>query len=223
MKKLLPTSLLLVVLVFILGGCCITRPSIESDNGNLKFGPLLSARTSSYWGKDAKDEIFDYKHICSFGFGGFAHYQFCEDYPEFGVLSGLYFNQYGAKQDFSGNGTDYKIKDRLSYLTLPFTFTYNVYDNFRVEAGPELSFLTGAKTITEFNNDKMISSGTEGLSGAQIGFNLGASYMHPETGLGGFIRYNGGLNKIGSSDVNEKFYNGGLSIGVRYTLNSLFK
>ena len=60
------------------------------------------------------------------------------------------------------------------------------------------------------------------VSKVQLGFNLGASYTHDQSGLGGFIRYNGGFTKVPSSDNDVKLYNGGISIGARYRINHLF-
>ena len=204
-------------IVMIINGCCITRPNCNPEGGNFTYGPELSFRTSSYWGEDAKDQ--DVKHVGSMGFGGYVHWVFCEDYPDMGFYSGLYYNQHGAKYEFSSDDTN---KDRLHYLTIPFTFTYRVYDGIKVEVGPDLSFLLAAKQKNTYMGQTETYDFKDDVSKVQLGFNLAASYTHDQSGLGGFIRYNGGFTNVPSSDNDIKLKNGGISFGARYRINHLF-
>lgn len=215
MKKL--QKLLILIVVISCYGCCITKPEISSDGGNFTFGPELSYRTSSYWGDDSRQE--DLKHVGSINFGIFGHWIFCEDYPNMGLYSGLFYNRFGAKYDYEGENSSSRI--RLSYLTIPFTFTYHVYDGFSAEVGPDLSFLLGAKEVYKYEGSKDTYDIKEDISNVQLGFNIGLSYNHEETGLGGFIRYNGGFTTVPSSEDDLKIYNGGINFGVRYRLNRL--
>jgi hypothetical protein len=216
MKHVTNFSFLCILLISY--GCCITRPNCDPEKGNFKYGPEISYRTSSYWGEDAKDE--DLKHTGGIGLGGYVHWTFCEEYPAMGIYSGLFYNQFGTRYPDDGSGET--IKDRLSYLTIPFTFTYDVYKGIRLEAGPDLSFLLAAKEIYKFNGQKETYDFKEDVRKVQIGFNLAVSYIYEPLGLGGFIRYNGGLNRVPSSDFDTKAYNGGISFGARYRLNHLF-
>jgi hypothetical protein len=139
-----------------------------------------------------------------------------------GLGSGLFYNQFGADYPVDGMGGLESSKDRLHYLTIPFTYTYDVYKGIRLEAGPEISFLLAAKEVEKFNGNKETYDFKEDVKNVQIGFNIGVSYLHEQTGLGGFFRYNGGFNKVPTGEWDYKIYNGGFSIGARYQMNRLF-
>jgi hypothetical protein len=61
----------------------------------------------------------------------------------------------------------------------------------------------------------------EDVRNVQLGYNIAVSYMHQQTGLGGFLRWNGGFTKVPTSEYGTSIYNGGFSIGARYRLNDL--
>jgi hypothetical protein len=218
MKKLHNISMIFIALSYY--GCCITKPDCDPAGGNFNYGPEVSYRTASYYGEDAKND--DFKYTGNINLGVFAHWVFCEDYPDMGINSGLFFNQFGARYDYEGDAAGSSSRDRLSYLTIPFTFTYQVIEGLRAEAGPDLSFLVAAKEIYKYDGGKEIYDIKENIANVQVGFNLGISYTHDETGLGGFVRYNGAFTKIPSGDNEYKAYNAGFSLGVRYRINHLF-
>ena len=209
-----------IFLVVFFSGCCLTPPSCDPETGNLSYGPSISYRASSYWGEDAKNQ--DFKHLGSVGFGVFTYWKFCEDLQQMGLLSGLYFNQFGTKYTYSGDGYIETNKERLSYITLPITYSYEVIDGLRLEAGPDVSVLLSAKQKFEYNGMKDINDIKDEINNFQFGFNFGASYLHEKTGLSGFIRYNGGFSKVPDGDYTGKLYNGGISGGIRYNINELF-
>lgn len=212
--KNLKTFSILIVTLLIINGCCITPPNC-SPGGNLTYGPELSYRSSKFTGSDAKDD--DYKRLGSIGIGAYAHWIFCEDYPELGFLSGLHYNQFGAKYEYSSND---KSKLRVHYLTIPFTFTYTVYEGVNVEIGPDLSFLLAAKEKNEYLGGKETYDLKDDTRKTQIGYNIAASYTHEESGLGGFIRWNGGFSNV-NKEGDYVIHNGGFSIGARYRLNKI--
>lgn len=216
MKQLKIFTILCIGLT-IINGCCITRPNCNPEGGNFIYGPDISYRSSNYTGSDAKNQ--DTKRLGSIGLGGYVHWIFCEDYPDMGFLSGLYYNQHGSKIEF---GSDDKSKYRLHYLTLPLTFTYMVHNGISVEAGPDLSFLVAAKEKNEYRGEKETYDLKDETKNFQFGYNIAVSYMHEQTGLGGFVRWNGGFTNVPTNDFDVKIKNGGFSIGARYRINHLF-
>lgn len=208
--------LLAVGIFVIIQGCCVNKPDLDYSSGNTMIGPEFSYRSSSYWGKDTKDE--NVKRIGGIGLGAFGHWIFCPDYPQLGFYSGLLYFQNGAKIDF-GSTSGEILKNKLHYLTIPFTPTYEVYNGIRVEAGLDLSFLLAAKAKYEYMDQVEVQKIGDQVSKAQIGFNVGASYTHEPSGLIGFLRYNGGLTKMPSNDYDAKVHNGSISLGVRYHIN----
>lgn len=210
------TIFLLLCSVILTYGCCITKPNCDPEGGNFKYGPELSYRIATFYGEDAKDD--DIKSIGAIGFGGFVHWVFCEDYPQMGIYSGLFYSQYGGKYDW---GSDEVSKHRIHYLTLPVTYTYNIYEGLNVEAGLDFSFLLAAKEKYEYMGSTETYNTKEDVANAQVGVNIALSYMHEASGFGGFFRFNRGLTKMPSSDYDYNAYNGGFSLGVRYILNPI--
>lgn len=205
---------------FLISSCCITPPNFAPDGGNVKYVPELSYRYSGYWGKDAKDA--DYKHIGGIGFGMGLDWFFCDDFPELDFTTGLFLSPFGAKIKYEDGDFEQETKDKLGYLAIPLTFGYSFSNGLKAEAGPDVSFLLSAKEKGTYNGMTSTFDDKDQFSKVQLGFNLGLSYAHEDSGLGGFVRYNGGLNKLPSSGNDYKVFNGGISVGVRYELNSLF-
>ncbi len=205
---------------FLISGCCITPPNFAPDGGNIRYVPELSYRYSGYWGKDAKDA--DFKHVGGMGFGMGLDWFFCEDFPELDFRSGLFYSPFGAKVKYEGDGYEQESKDKLGYLAVPLTFRYSFSNGLKAEAGPDVSFVLSAKKKYTYMGQTDTNDFKDDVGKVQIGFNAGLSYTHEDSGLGGFLRYNGGLTTMPNSDYDSKIYNGGISVGVRYDINSLF-
>jgi hypothetical protein len=215
MKKIY-NLLSISTLLIIIHGCCINKPDLDYSSGNTVIGPEFSYRSSSYWGEDTKDQ--DVKRVGGIGLGAFGHWILCSDYPQLGFYSGLLYFQNGARIDLSET-TGEMLKNKLHYLTIPFSPTYEVYNGIRIEAGFDLSFLLAAKAEYEYLDQVEIQNIKDEVSTAQIGFNIGTSYSHEPTGLAGFLRYNGGLTTMPSNEYDAKVRNGSISIGIRYRVN----
>ena len=215
--KNLSLTVFTLIIALIINGCCVTKPNCDPEGGNFTYGPELSYRISKYTGSDAKED--EYKSIGSIGLGGFIHWIFCEDYPQMGLYSGLFYSQFGGKYEYSSDETS---KDRLHYLAIPITFTYEVYDGLRFEVGPDFAFLLAAKEVYEFMGEKETYDFKDDAAKAQLGYNIALSYTHTQSGLGGFIRWNGAFTSVPASDSDYKAYNGGFSFGARYRINHLF-
>ena len=204
-------------LLLIINACCVTRPNCDPEGGNFTYGPDISYRSSKYVGSDAQGD--ETKRVGSIGIGGWVHWVFCEDYPDMGFLSGLYYNQHGARYNYSDSD---KSKDRISYLTLPIIFTYQVYEGVRVEVGPDLSFLLAAKEKNEYFGETTTYNFTDDTRKVQLGYHIALAYTHQPSGLGGFLRWNGGFTKVPTSEYDTNIKNGGFSVGARYRINHLF-
>ena len=207
-------------IVLIINSCVIAKTNSDPD-GALTWGPELSFRISKFTGSTAKD--WETMSLGTIGFGGFIHWHFSESVPLLGFLSGLFFNSYGGRWEYS----DVKEKDRLSYLTIPITFTYEIIDGLRAEVGPDLSFLVGTKWTYDEGGDKTTESFNDDAAKVQIGYSIAVSYTHDESGLGGFIRWNGAFTNPYSSDYigddDWKVHNGGFSFGIRYALSQIIQ
>jgi hypothetical protein len=206
-------------IVIIINGYCIAKTNSDPDGSKITWGPELSFRIAKFTGSTAKD--WDTKSLGTIGFGGYLHWHFLEDMPQLGFYSGLLFNQFGGRWEYS----DVKEKDKISYLTIPITFTYEITDGLRVEVGPDISFMVATKWVYDEAGDKTTESFSDDAAKAQIGYNIAIAYTHEESGLGGFFRWNGGFTNPYSNDYigddDWKVHNGGFSFGIRYALNKI--
>jgi hypothetical protein len=125
----------------------------------------------------------------------------------------LHFASMGSKVDLLGE----EIKTKLSYLSVPVLFRYNITENFNLQVGPQLGFLVSAKE--EFDGDSEdVKDAYKGIDfGAAIG--LGVDFGK----INGGLRYVAGLSNtfdsdgdINSSDFTVK--NNSFQIFVGYRL-----
>ena len=95
----------------------------------------------------------------------------------------------------------------LNYINVPILFQYMFDNGFRLQAGPQIGVLVGAKADeVDVKND---------YKGGDFGLTFGASYVNPDSGFGVDARYNHGLSDISVSDASSA-YNRGFQLGVFY-------
>jgi hypothetical protein len=118
----------------------------------------------------------------------------------FGLLGHIHLNEHFAIQPeivYSAQGATYKplnvtTKYNLDYLNVPVLFQYMFDNGLRLQAGPQVSFLIGAKSKT---NSTTIDIKND-FNPIDIALSMGASYVFPPTGFGIDARYNLGLGNI---------------------------
>ena len=115
---------------------------------------------------------------------------------------------------YSVQGTTFKSYNtnlNLNYINIPLNFQYMFDNGFRLQAGPQLGFLTSAKLVSGDSSSNVISN----YKSADIGITLGVSYVKPSTGYGVDIRYNHGLTNI-NANKSTNSYNRGLQLTLFY-------
>jgi hypothetical protein len=122
----------------------------------------------------------------------------------------LVYSTQGAK--FTTAGIETKIN--LGYINIPILFQYMFDNGFRLEAGPQIGFLTSAKAET--GNTEIDFK--DNLKKVDVGIGAGIGYVHPPTGFGVDVRYNIGLSSINENNSVDS-YNRGLQLGVFYLFN----
>jgi len=135
-----------------------------------------------------------------------------------GIISHIHLGGQFALQPeltFSTQGTQYKVENEttklnLNYLNVPLLGQYMFDNGFRLQAGPQLGFLLSAKSETNNNSTDI----KDDLKGFELGFGIGASYVHPPSGFGVDARYNFGLTPINENGSDS--FNRGLQLGVFY-------
>jgi hypothetical protein len=139
----------------------------------------------------------DYNSIVSAHAGGLAHIHVA---PHFAIQPELFLSGQG------GERSNDKVK--LIYLNLPVLFQYMVGDGFRLHTGPQLGILlSGKEKIGNVEYDIK-----DVLNTAEFGWEFGAGYQFPGSGLGLDARYTVGLTDIteGSSDIQNRVFAVGL-------------
>ena len=119
----------------------------------------------------------------------------------------IVYSAQGAKYTAAGVVT----KLNLGYINVPFMIQYMFDNGFRLEAGPQLGFLVGAKA--ESGNVK--TDIKNNLKSVDFGLGAGIGYVHPASGFGVDARYNLGLSNI-NDNSSVKSTNRGLQLGVFY-------
>jgi len=124
----------------------------------------------------------------------------------FAVQPELLYSAQGAKYN-SGIGD---INLKLEYANVPFMFQYMFDNGFRLEAGPQVGFLTNAKA--EMNGVSVDAK--DNIEKVDFAIGVGIGYIAP-SGFGIDARYNHGLSNINESgSVNS--YNRGFQLGLLY-------
>jgi hypothetical protein len=116
----------------------------------------------------------------------------------------------GAKVTTAGIETKFNI----GYINVPLMLQYMFDNGFRLQAGPQVGFLTSAKSET--NNTK--TDFKDNLNSVDFALGAGVGYVNPPTGFGVDARYNLGLSDI-NKNGSVKSTNRGFQLGVFYLFN----
>lgn len=152
------------------------------------------------------DNNVEYDTKLGFHLGMLAHLHLSK---QFALQPELLYSTQGAKYSVSNN----EAKVNLGYINVPVMLQYMFNNGFRLQAGPQVGFLTRARL--EMNNTKTDVKDNYQTVDFAVGF--GAGYVSPKSGLGIDARYN-----LGVSDINEnstvKSTNRGFQVGLFYLM-----
>ncbi len=127
--------------------------------------------------------------------------------PHFAIQPELLYSAQGAKYN-TGVGD---INLKLEYANVPLMFQYMFNNGFRLEAGPQIGFLTNANAELNGNGSDV----KDDIKKIDVAIGAGLSYINPASGWGVDARYNYGVSNINESgSVNS--YNRGFQFGVLY-------
>ncbi len=183
-----------------------------------KFGIKGGLNSSNFSGDTGG---IDFKSRIGFNVGAFAAIKLSEKItlqPEI-----LYSTQGAKAVNVSALYDDViytgDVKFNLSYINVPVMIKYYVADKFNLEAGPQIGFLTSAKTSTKLDGssqtvDEDIKDSFESVD---FGLNFGAGYDFTKNVSAG-IRYNLGLSNIFKTENGDdsKTQNSVFSLSVGY-------
>ncbi|MEN2414851.1 porin family protein [Flavobacterium mesophilum] len=184
----------------------------------VKYGVKGGLNLSNFSGDT---EGVNLKSKAGFNVGGFVEIKLSD---KFAIQPELLYSTQGAKADNQQEeiGDVIYTADvcfNLSYINVPVMFKYYVADKFNVEAGPQIGFLTSAKTKTTVegfsgSNEMDVKDAFESID---FGLNFGAGYDFTDHFNAG-LRYNLGLANIAKTDAGDdtKLHNGVFSLSVGY-------
>jgi hypothetical protein len=181
----------------------------------LKGGLNISNFTGDTEGADLQSRI-------GYNIGAFVAIKFSEKFtlqPE--VLysaQGVNFENFGAEVEGLGYYTA-DIKLKTAYINVPVMFKYYAAEKFSIEAGPQIGFLTSAKTETKLNgfSQTVEQDIKDSFETIDFGLNFGAGYDFTEHFSAG-ARYNLGLSNIAKTEQGDdtKLHNSVFSLSIGY-------
>ncbi len=168
------------------------------------------------------DNLGDIKSRTGFHLGGLVEIPVSE---RFAVQPEVLYSAQGAEYRDAGTEMgvdyDYRVTQKLDYISVPVMAKYYVVDGLAIEAGPQVSFLTSSKGEFEGTAGGITVSGDEDLddvSGIDFSLGAGASYRLP---MGVFFgaRYNFGLTNVNDGDDadNNKIHNNVFQLSAGYS------
>ncbi|QSW87659.1 MULTISPECIES: porin family protein [Flavobacterium] len=185
---------------------------------DVKFGIKGGLNISNFSGDTDGIET---KSRYGFNLGGFVEIKFSE---KIALQPEILYSTQGVK--FENVGTDVNgtfrtgdINFNLAYINIPVMFKYYPAERFSVEAGPQIGFLTSAKTKTRLDGfNRTVTQDAKYLfESIDFGLNIGAGYYFTEN-LAVGARYNIGLANIVKTEVGDdsKLHNKVFSLSVAY-------
>jgi hypothetical protein len=147
----------------------------------------------------------DYK--VGFHVGALAHIHVSR---HFAVQPELMYSNQGGEGTLIGNNTNFK--DHLNYINLPVLGQYMFGRGFRLETGPQLGFLTGAKRKINSNETNIKGN----FKSTDFSWAFGIGYVGPQR-IGFDARWLVGLNDINKLIGNNvATYNNNFQVGLFY-------
>ena len=169
------TLLSFILTGFLITGTANAQKASFGIKGGLNFYNIHNSNATSY------------DPVVGFHAGGLVHIHLTQ---KFALQPEVTFSTIGA--DYKSGA--FETRYALAYINMPVLFQYMFNNGFRLQAGPQLSFLTHARTKTGNVKDDIKSD----LNTVDFGLTTGASYQVPSTGFGFDARYN-----LGVTDINK--------------------
>jgi Outer membrane protein beta-barrel domain len=179
----------------------LSSASLHAQNVNigLKGGVNLYTITS--------DNDFNFDMKAGFNAGLIGHIHFTK---QFALQPEVLYSTEGAK--YSLLGINHTLK--LNYINVPVLLQYMFNNGFRLQAGPQVGFLTAAKSETGNTKTDVKSN----YKSTDFAITAGVGYVHAPSGWGADARYNFGVGNINENSA-VKSMNQGFQFGLFYLIN----
>lgn len=171
------------------------------------IGASLGANFANVGGDDVESTSSKF----NFTLGLFAEFTLSDNMglqPEL-ILSGQGFKF----NDDNGSGTNVEWKQKLSYVNVPILLNYYVADNFYLQGGPYIGFLTSAELNVSGSLGVLGGDNKDDYESTDFGFAIGAGLKMEKTNIG--FRYQLGMADIqADNSVKNRVFN--ITFGYRF-------
>ncbi|HYO23035.1 MAG TPA: porin family protein, partial [Flavisolibacter sp.] len=110
--------------------------------------------------------------------------------PAFSLQPEVMYSSQGAKYDFVN---DQQVTRKLNYVNIPVLLQYNFNNGFRLQGGPQIGLLIGAKD--KLGDVDINTVDTDDFNSIDFSIPVGISYLS-YAGLGVDARYNIGVTNV---------------------------
>jgi hypothetical protein len=179
--------------------------SVNAQHSNQKFAIGFKGGLNAY--NINNENGADYKSRVGFHAGLLGHLHLA---PQLSLQPEIVYSQQGAVAEFA----NIENKLNLGYINVPLLVQYMFDNGFRLQAGPQVGFLLGAKSkVGNIETDIK-----DNFKSVDFGIGAGIGYVDPSSGFGVDARYNLGLSNINENAASGKSYNRGFQLGVFYLI-----
>jgi len=175
----------------------------SAQHSSEKFGIGVKGGLNVY--NINNDDNTDYNSRVGFHAGLLGHLHLA---PQLALQPEVVYSQQGVKY----NVGNVETRLNLDYINVPLMVQYMFDNGFRLQAGPQVGFLLGAKS--KFGSTEIDVK--DQLNTVDFGIGAGIGYVHPPSGFGVDARYNLGLSNMNENSAAGKSYNRGFQLGVFY-------
>jgi len=188
----------------------VTVLSIMTVSNAQSIGATIGANFANVAG----DDIDQTDSKFNFTAGLFAEFMLTD---KVGIQPELVFSGQGYKFNADdGFGFVIEWKQKLTYVNVPILINYYVADNFYLQAGPYLGFLTNAELNVSGSLGILGGDNKDAHQSTDFGMGIGAGFKVNKVNLG--LRYQLGLSDImPDTSIKNRVLN--VAIGYRFVEN----
>ncbi len=172
--KAMQINFRIFLIALLLSGIAVAEGHAQFTK-NLKYGVGIGPNLSTLSGDSQEDN----KYVPGVTAGFYTQKPL-----DNGIIleTGVYYANVGSKSttqiydEVTFEEREQTERYSLSYLNVPFVARYQVSDNVSVFAGPQISFLVGAKKKVEYGDEKDKRDAKDEFKTAAASLSIGASY-----------------------------------------------
>jgi len=169
------------------------------------FGIKGGLNASSIYSNPSNSDI---QTKVGFNLGLLAHIHTSN--PQWAIQPEIYYSEEGAKSKSNSSASF-----NLDFINVPVLAQYMFDNGFRIEAGPQLGFLTNAKSTS----GNVTVNVKDNFKKTSFSIPVGIGYL-TSSGLGLNARYNFGLSNLNNTSTSTKIHSNVFQFGLFYQFSN---